>query len=87
MRGDGEKPGKPIRERFLAEGRFLKSYSALNLYSETYMKEIKRRLAHREGLKTDEEIQKRLMEILGRPLTNQNFPKMISDYKTILERI
>ncbi|MDR0496593.1 MAG: DUF4350 domain-containing protein, partial [Treponema sp.] len=35
-----EKPGKPLRERFLAEGRFLKKYRALGKYLEVYKKEL-----------------------------------------------
>jgi hypothetical protein len=35
-----EKLGKPLRERFLAEGRFLKKNRALGKYIETYKKEL-----------------------------------------------
>ena len=35
-----EKPGKPLCERFLAEGRFLKKNHALGKYIETYEKEL-----------------------------------------------
>ena len=91
VRGDEEKPGKALRERFLAEGRFLKSYGALDFYHKAYMKEIKRRLAYKEGLRSEEEIQRLIFELLGRPvaapLAAQDFIKMISDYKTLLERI
>ena len=91
VRGDDEKPGKALRERFLAEGRFLKNYGALDFYCQAYIKEIKRRLAHKEGLSSEEEIQRRIFELLGRqvtaPLAAQDFIKMISDYKTLLERI
>ncbi|GHV84942.1 hypothetical protein AGMMS50230_05500 [Spirochaetia bacterium] len=38
-----EKPGKPLRERFLAEGRFLKKYRALDKYIEVYKKELEHR--------------------------------------------
>jgi hypothetical protein len=38
-----EKPGKPLRERFLAEGRFLKKNHALGKYIETYEKELEQR--------------------------------------------
>ena len=38
-----EKPGKPLRERFLAEGRFLKKNHALGKYIETYEKETEQR--------------------------------------------
>jgi len=35
-----EKPGKPLKERFLAEGRFLKKYHALGKYMEVYKREF-----------------------------------------------
>jgi hypothetical protein len=38
-----EKPGKPLRERFLAEGRFLKKYHALGKYLEVYERELEHR--------------------------------------------
>jgi hypothetical protein len=37
-------PLKSIRERFIAEGRFLKKYDALDTYLEIYVREIKSRL-------------------------------------------
>lgn len=67
VRYDDEKPGKPLRERFLAEGRFLKRYGALDFYRGIYVKEIKRSLLRREGISGDEETVKRLLEIWGRP--------------------
>jgi hypothetical protein len=54
---------RPLRERFLAEGRFLKRYGALDFYSQTYVREIKRQLAMREGIMGDEESMKRALEI------------------------
>jgi len=65
IRENSEKPGKALRERFLAEGRFLKSYGALNMYIKAYIKEIKRRLARKEGLVDNELVENRLLEILG----------------------
>jgi len=56
---------RPLRERFLAEGRFLKSYGALDFYSQAYVREIKRQLAMREGIMGDEESLKRALEIYG----------------------
>ena len=38
-----EKPGKPLHDRFLAEGRFLKKNNALGKYIETYEKELEQR--------------------------------------------
>ncbi|MCL2069576.1 MAG: hypothetical protein FWH19_01140 [Treponema sp.] len=91
VKGDDEKPQRPLRERFLAEGRFLKSHGALDFYRAAYIREIKRRLGRKEGLNTDEEIEKRIFELLGRPVAAPSpqayFQKMVIDYKTILERI
>jgi len=58
---DDEKSFKNLRERFLAEGRFLNKYGALDFYSQVYVKEIKRQLAMREGIIGDEESMKRAM--------------------------
>ncbi|MCL1927595.1 MAG: hypothetical protein FWG07_02235 [Treponema sp.] len=38
-----EKPGKPLHERFLAEGRFLKKNHALGKYIEVYEKELEQK--------------------------------------------
>jgi hypothetical protein len=35
-----ERPGKPLRERFLAEGQFLKKYQALDKYRDAYAREV-----------------------------------------------
>jgi hypothetical protein len=40
---------KPIRERFLAEARFLKKYHALGAYLDVYVQEIRVKLRRREG--------------------------------------
>jgi hypothetical protein len=65
VKWDSEKSLRPLRERFLAEGRFLKRYGALDFYSQTYVREIKRQLAMREGILGDEESMKRALEIYG----------------------
>jgi hypothetical protein len=41
VREDAPKPGKSIRERFLAEGRFLHKHDALDTYREVYIREIR----------------------------------------------
>ena len=104
VRENKEAPGRPLRERFLAEGRFLKKYGALEYYRLAYVREIKRRLARKEGLTTDDEIESRALSLwggeanerdsglLGRALGGRHysyreFPKMITIFKTILERI
>lgn len=97
---DNERPLKTLRERFLAEGRFLKHYGALTLYSNTYVKEIKRRLARKEGIIDNDKMESRILEIGGNNSKNallkairgerfsyQEFPGMITIFKTILERI
>jgi hypothetical protein len=40
---------KPIRERFLAEARFLEKYHALGAYLDVYIQEIRVKLRRREG--------------------------------------
>jgi hypothetical protein len=67
VKWDNEKSSRPLRERFLAEGRFLKSYGALDFYTQAYVREIKRKLAMREGIMGDEESMKRALEIYGVP--------------------
>jgi hypothetical protein len=104
VRHDPERQGKSLQERFLAEGRFLKSYGALGLYRDSYVKEIRRRLVEKEGITDDEAVINRLLPILGKtddeskrllinaigignePFTDNEFPKMISIFKTILEK-
>jgi hypothetical protein len=63
VKWDDEKSSRSLRERFLAEGRFLKSYGALDFYSQAYVREIKRRLAMQEGIMGNEESLKRALEI------------------------
>ena len=61
VRRDNERPERSLKERFLAEGRFLKRYGALDFYRAAYIREIKRRFARREGLTSDDEIERRLL--------------------------
>ncbi|MCL1814349.1 MAG: hypothetical protein FWG27_00790 [Treponema sp.] len=49
-----EKPGKPLRERFLAEGRFLKKYHVLGKYLEVYEKELEHQIRCRGSESTHE---------------------------------
>jgi hypothetical protein len=67
IKWDSEKSSRPLRERFLAEGRFLKRYGALDFYTQAYVREIKRQLAMREGIIEDEESLKRALEIYEGP--------------------
>ena len=65
VRHDDERPGKPLRERFIAEGRFLKAYGALGVYRDAYTREIRRRFARKEGLSTDDEIIRHVLNTAG----------------------
>jgi len=99
VRDGTEKPGKPLRERFLAEALFIKKYGNLNFYLEAYMKEIRRRLAIIGGPGEDE--QKRITEILAKPeeqdlvadflhgerINYRDFPGLQKVLKNILEKI
>ena len=75
VKWDDEKPSRPLRERFLAEGRFLKRYGALDFYSQAYVREIKRRLAIQEGIIGDEESLKRVLEIFEEQYEKQKDEK------------
>jgi hypothetical protein len=44
-------PGKPLRERFLAEGRFLFTYNGLDRYLSAYEAELERRVQGVMGAK------------------------------------
>jgi hypothetical protein len=46
LRENAPQPGKPIRERFLAEGCFLRKYGALATYYKVYIREIQRGARH-----------------------------------------
>jgi hypothetical protein len=56
VRGDDARPGKPLRERFQAEARFLKRFGSLDSYLAAYRGEIRRKLLKREDLKDENEI-------------------------------
>jgi len=99
VRGDMEKPGKPLRDRFLAEALFLKKYGSLGFYIEAYMMEIRRRLTIIGDSSGD--IQKLMREVSanpneenlvtdflhGRPVRYRDFPRLQKTLKNILERI
>ena len=102
VRRDDERPGKPLRERFIAEGRFFQRYGALGFYRDTYIKEIRRRLAKKEGITDDDELVEHVLNILRGtekesrllggafrkdPVKYREFPKMVTIFKTILKRI
>ena len=103
IRDDKEKPGKSLRERFLAEGRFLKRNGALTHYLRVYIKEIKKRLARKEGPAGDDEMEKKVLSLAGSdeernrallagvfrggPFRHRDFLKLIIIMNKILERI
>jgi hypothetical protein len=60
---DDEKPGRPIAERFLAEGRFLAHHGALETYRAAFVREIRRRLKGREGLEDEAALDRRFGEL------------------------
>ena len=103
IRDDKEKPGKSLRERFLAEGRFLKRNGALAHYIRVYIKEIKKRLVRKEGPAGDDEMEKKILSLMGSdeeknralltgvfrgaPFRHRDFLKVIIILNKILERI
>jgi hypothetical protein len=58
-----EAPGRSIRERFLAEGRFLQKYRALGPYRDAFVREIRGRLRRREGLEDEARVDRRFCEL------------------------
>ena len=97
VRGNEERPGKVLAERFLAEGRFLEHFGALDLYRNQYFREIRRRLLKQEQLR-DEEIIKRAAFHLGIETSlveqaiaggskKKHFTESIVILKSILERL
>ena len=55
LAGDAERPGKPMRERFLAEARFLKKYKGMGSYLEIYYLYLKQRFSQQYGEIIDDE--------------------------------
>ena len=81
VRGEEVKPGKPLRERFLAEGYFLKKYDALDSYLTVYAKEIKLR-----GKLMDENDGILQASLNGKPVRFREFPELVKKYMAMLER-
>jgi hypothetical protein len=78
-------PGRPIRDRFRAEIRFLKKYGALETYLELYLEEIKRKLRGREPAPEMEAIEQALRE-KGR-LPRREIIRSLQILKTIMESL
>jgi hypothetical protein len=74
---------RPIRERFLAEIRFLKKYGALASYLEVYVRELKMRGRGMESavLEIEEIFQS------GRPMKYQDIIKHLRKLETLTERL
>jgi hypothetical protein len=63
VKSGDERPGRPLRERFLAEGMFLKSYGALDSARAVYVGEIRRRLLRKEGIDDENKLLRRSGEL------------------------
>jgi hypothetical protein len=99
IREGGDRAARSIRERFLAEARFLKKYRALGGYLDWYIREIRVRLRRREGGFEDEELIPRLRKICGGDLPLEellhhrkkigytDFVKYLKTVEAILERL
>ncbi|MCL2478694.1 MAG: hypothetical protein FWF22_04285 [Treponema sp.] len=94
----GEKEGRALAERFLAEGRFFRRYKSLDVYRAAYLKEIRRKLAGRKKCSDDEIIERAALvwaggvpevtrAFRGELKQKDDFLKSIVILKTILERI
>lgn len=78
-------PGRPIRECFLAETRFLKRYGALETYLETYIREIRRKLRGRKPALELEFIEKSLRE--RKHLSYRDSIRYLRILETMMERL
>jgi hypothetical protein len=81
--------GRPIRDRLLAEIRFLKKYRALETYPEVYIREIKRKLRGRETgaeLEAVENALKKALKTKG-ALPYKDLILTLQKLETIMERL
>jgi hypothetical protein len=62
---DDERPGKPLRERFLAEALFLKRFGALESYLAFYVKEARLKFQRRAGEVSEGEFAARAARVCG----------------------
>ncbi|MDR2143206.1 MAG: DUF4350 domain-containing protein [Treponema sp.] len=74
-------PGKPLRERFLAEGRFLFAYNGLDRYFSAYRAELEQRRRIR-GIETEKK-----PEAAANKLTLRQFMKRQRQYTEELEKL
>jgi hypothetical protein len=99
IKKDGNGAAGSIRERFLAEARFLKKYRALGVYLNWYIRGIRMKLRQREGGFDDGELIPRIRKICGGDLPLEellrsrekigytDFVKYLRIIKTISERL
>lgn len=101
VRKNEEKPGKALAERFLAEGRFLGRFGALDYYRNLYFREIRRRFMKQEDYSEAEIIRQAALlwdrdkrgsntaeQVLSfAPQGKKDFVQTIVILKTILERL
>ena len=87
VREEREKPGKAIKERFQAEGRFLKNQKALGFYRDLYIREIRRKLSRKGSAFYTAETEEQLKPFLKETVRPGDFSEMISNFNNILERI
>ncbi|MDR0402077.1 MAG: hypothetical protein LBH35_00650 [Treponema sp.] len=76
-------PGKPLRERFLAEGRFLYAYNGLDRYLSAYEAELERR----RGIRGVTAKEKPETKAAGKKLPLRHFVKRQNDYMEELEKL
>jgi hypothetical protein len=77
-------PGRPIRDRFLAETRFLKRYGGLRIYLEVYIHEIRRKLRGRDASSELEAIEKSLQK---KSLSSREIVRSLGILETMMERL
>ena len=101
VRGTGEKEGKVLAERFLAEGHFLNRFNSLDIYRSVYYREIRRRIIKKEHFEDDEIIRQAAYfwakgpegiaavtkAAEGGSQNKRDFFRSIKILKTILERL
>jgi hypothetical protein len=80
---DEREPLNSIRDRFLAEGRFLKKYGALDTYLEVYIREIKFRLKAGEDTEPEDLAVRILKTREGKALSGVSLP----DVQTLTEAL
>ena len=83
---EAEKPGKPLRERFLAEGRFLKKYHALGKYMEVYEKEFEQQ-SRSKGLEELSQSMKQASADSDSQVREISLNQFIIDQKIIMEKL